>query len=152
MNDNTGEFSGNTINYSQLAVDGLIYGVASGAAMFLSLAIFAVLTGESPVTVASHFTIGELTSPWVGLFGHLSVSAIYGALFGALIWPVLRRISDRKIVSWLAGLIFGVFLLLLAQFAVLPNTNSPLDILSYWHWAVAHVIYGLVLGGLFSRL
>jgi len=124
----------------------------SGVAMYLSLAAFALLSGESPVAVASHFSTGELTSPWLGLFGHLAVSAIYGALFGALIWPVLRRASDRKIASWLGGLAFAAILLLLAQFAILPNTNSPLDILPYWHWVIAHGVYGLVLGGLFSRL
>ena len=150
--DNTGQIPKDHINLSQLAVDGLIYGLVGGAAMYLSLAIFALLSGESPVSVASHFSAGELTSPWLGLFGHLAVSSIYGALFGAIIWPVLRRISDRKIVSWLGGLAYAALLLLLAQFAILPNTNSPLDILLYWHWVIAHVVYGLVLGGLFSRL
>ena len=150
--DKTGDISDNRSNLSNLAVDGLIYGLVSGVAMYLSLAAFALLSGESPVVVASHFSTGELTSPWLGLFGHLAVSAIYGALFGALIWPVLRRTSDRKIVIWLGGLAFAAILLLLAQFAILPNTNSPLDILPYWHWVITHGVYGLVLGGLFYRL
>ena len=150
--DKTGQIFENKISLRTLAVDGLFYGLVSGAAMYLCLAAFALLSGESPAAVLEHFSIGELTSPWQGLFGHLAVSGIYGALFGALIWPVLRRISDRKIVSWLGGLAYAAFLLLLAHFAILPNTNSPLDILSYWQWAVAHGIYGLVLGGLFSRI
>jgi hypothetical protein len=150
--DKTGQISENNINLSRLAVDGLIYGLLSGVAMYLSLAAFALLSGESPVVVASHFSIGEQTSPWLGLFGHLAVSAIYGALFGALIWPVLRRISDRKMVTWLGGLAYAALLLILAQFAILPNTNSPLDILSYWQWVIVHGVYGLVLGGLYSRI
>ena len=150
--DKTSDISDNRSNLNNLAVDGLIYGLVSGMAMYLSLAAFALLSGESPVVVASHFSTGELTSPWLGLFGHLAVSAIYGALFGALIWPLLKRASDRKIVIWLGGLAYAAILLLLAQFAILPNTNSPLDILPYWHWVIAHGVYGLVLGGLFSRL
>lgn len=149
--DKTGQISENKISLSNLAVDGLIYGLVSGVAMYLCLAAFALLSGESPAAVLEHFSIGELTSPWQGLFSHLAVSGIYGALFGVLIWPVLGRISDRKIVSWLGGLSYAAILLLLAQIAILPNTNSPIDILSFWNWAIAHGVYGLVLGGLFSR-
>ena len=150
--DKTGQISENKTSLRSLAVDGLIYGLVSGVAMYLCLAAFALLSGVSPAGVLEHFSIGELTSPWQGLFSHLAVSGIYGSLFGVLIWPVLARISDRKIVSWLGGLFYAAFLLLLAQIAILPNTNSPLDLLSFWHWAIAHGVYGLVLGGLFSRI
>jgi hypothetical protein len=86
-----------------------------------------------------------------GLLSHLAVSAIYGMLFGVLAWPVLRRFSSRKITGWLGGLVYAILLLLLAQIAILPGTNSPLEQIPFWQWALAHGVYGLILGGLFAR-
>jgi len=108
--------------------------------MFLGLAAFALLSGETPATVLEHFGASGLTTPALGLLSHLAISAIYGVLFGALIWPVLRRISAAKIVGWTGGLAYA-----------LPGTGSPLGQLPLWSWALGHAIYGLVLGGLFAR-
>jgi len=149
--DKIGLISENKNSISNLAVDGLLYGLVSGVAMFLGLAAFALLSGENPVTVLEHFGTSGLTSPALGLLSHLAISAIYGVLFGALIWPVLRRISAAKIVGWTGGLAYAALLLLLAQTAILPGTGSPLGQLPLWSWALGHAIYGLVLGGLFAR-
>jgi hypothetical protein len=92
-----------------------------------------------------------LTSPLQGLLSHLAVSAIYGVLFGALIWSILVRFSAAKIISIIAGLVYAIFLLMLAQTAILPGTGSPLAQLPFWQWALGHAIYGLTLGVLFAR-
>ena len=148
--DKTGQISRNRLGVSNLAVDGLIYGLISGVAMVLSLAAFALLSGETPAAYLEHFSAGGLTSPLQGLLSHLAVSAIYGVLFGALIWSVLVRFSSAKIISIIAGLVYAAFLLFMAQTAILPGTSSPLAQLPFWQWAMSHVVYGLTLGALFA--
>ena len=64
------------------AVDGVVYGILGGVAMFLSLVVLALLSGEAPGVIPARFSGGGITSPMVGLVGHLGVSAIYGVLFG----------------------------------------------------------------------
>ena len=149
--DKTGQISRKKLVISNLAVDGLIYGLMSGVAMVLSLAAFALLTGETPGAYLEHVSAGGLTSPLQGLLSHLAVSAIYGVLFGALIWSVLVRFSSAKIISIIAGLLYAAFLLFMAQTAILPGTSSPLAQLPFWQWALGHAVYGLVLGRLFAQ-
>ena len=149
--DKTGQISRNKSGVSNLAVDGLIYGLISGAAMVLSLAALALLSGETPGAYLEHFSAAGLTSPLQGLLSHLAVSAIYGVIFGALGWPVLVRFSSSKMIGWLGGVVYAILLLILAQTAILPGTGSPLAQLPIWQWALGHGVYGLVLGSLFAR-
>ena len=149
--ENSDTISENKGSMSALAVDGVIYGVVAGVAMFLSLMALALLSGEAPGVILARFSGGGITSPMLGLLGHLGVSAIYGVLFGVLIWPVLRRFSSGKISAGLGGILYAGFLVLLAQIAILPGTNSPLSQIPFWQWALGHGIYGLVLGSMFSR-
>jgi hypothetical protein len=149
--DKTDRITRNNVDISNRAVDGLIYGLISGVAMVLSLAAFALRSGETPGAYLEHFSAGGLTSPIQGLLSHLAVSAIYGVLFGALIWSMLIRFSPAKITSIIGGLVYAAVLLLLAQTAILPGTGSPLAQLTFWQWALAHAVYGLVLGSLFAR-
>lgn len=141
----------NKNSVSNLAVDGLIYGLASGVAMYLTLAAFALLSGEPPEALLERFSAGGLTTPVQGLLSHLAVSAIYGVVFGAFIWPFLRRVPSRIIAGWLGGLVYAAFLLLLAHIAILPVTNSPLGEVLTWQLALGHTVYGVVLGTLFSK-
>ena len=149
--DKVGQITKDKDSLSNLAVDGLIYGLVGGVAMFLGLAAFALTSGDSPGALLERFGTQGATAPLQGLLSHLAVSAIYGVLFGALIWPVLQRLSSSRWTGWLGGLVYGVVLLLLAQITILPGTHSPLSQLPFWEWASGHAIYGLVLGGLFAR-
>ena len=149
--DKTDTIPENKIGISILAVDGVVYGLLGGVAMFLSLMAMALLSGEAPGEILARFRGGGITFPIVGLWGHLGVSAIYGVMFGVLIWPVLRRFSSRTISGGLGGILYAGFLVLLAQIAILPGTNSSLSQFPFWQWALGHGIYGLVLGGLFAR-
>jgi len=136
---------------SNLAVDGLIDGLVSGVVMYFALAVLALFSGELPGTLLERFSAGGLTTPVQGLLSHLAVSAIYGVLFGVFVWPLLRRLSSARLTGWLGGFTYAAFLLLLAQIAILPATNSPLGELHFWQLALGHGVYGLVLGGLFSK-
>ena len=149
--DKTGNISKEKSNLGTLAADGLIYGLVGGIAMFISLALFALFTSITPGSPIEIFSVEGVASPWQGLLGHLSISATYGALFGALIWPIISYLVSREIFIWLAGLLFAAILLLVAQIVVFPTTSSPVETFPIWQWAFAHGIYGLILGGLFVR-
>ena len=149
--DKTDTISRNKTSISTLAVDGVIYGLVAGVAMFFSLTALALLAGETPGVILARFSGGWKTSPLLGILGHLGISAIYGVLFGVLIWPLLTRFLSRKISGVLGGILYGAFLVLLAQIAILPVTSSPLSQFPFWQWALGHGIYGVVLGSLFSR-
>lgn len=149
--DEKGLITGNKNDIRALAVDGLIFGLLSSLGMVLVMASMAVLTGNPVKILLEHFGIGDLTSPIQGLLSHLAVSAIYGLLFGVLIWPVLWRFSSENWMGWLGGLVYAFLLLFLAQAAILPGLDFPLAQLPLWQWVLGHAIYGFVLGGLFSR-
>lgn len=136
---------------SNLAVDGVIYGLIAGFAMYIFLAVLALLSGEPPTALLERFSTSGFTSPVLGLISHLAVSAIYGTLFGALIWPLLTRFATPNVSAWIGGLFYAGVLFLLSQITVLPITNSPLGQIPDWQWAVGHAIYGLVLGAMFAR-
>jgi hypothetical protein len=57
----------------------------------------------------------------------------------------------RPVPLWPAGLAYGLVLLLVAEVIVLPATGSPLRDIPIVHFALAHVIYGVVLGLLIAR-
>ena len=63
----------NKIGISIRAVDGVVYGLLGGVAMFLSLMALALLSGEAPGVILARFIGGGITSPMVGLVGHLGV-------------------------------------------------------------------------------
>jgi len=149
--DKTGLITKGKDNIRNLAVDGLIFGVLSGLGMCLVMAVLALFSRNSVATLLERFSTGTMPSPLQGLLSHLAVSAIYGMLFGALIWPILQRFSSLKITGRLGGLGYGLLLLFLAQVAILPATASPLVQLPFWQWVLGHVSYGLILGTFFAR-
>lgn len=51
-----------------------------------------------------------------------------------------------------AGAVYGLALLFVAKAVVLPAAGSPLAEIPTLHFAVAHVIYGVVLGYLSERI
>ena len=147
--DKTDILTENKSNFSTFVVDGVIYGLVSGAGMFLSLAALTLLSGEALGATMESFTVGSVTSPVMGLAGHLGVSAIYGALFGALIWPLKSQLALREIFGWLAGILYAAILLLVAQFFIFPAIST--GAIPTWQWVTAHAVYGFMLGGLFAR-
>lgn len=129
------------------AVDGLLGGLVAGLAMAFYLLISGLLTGHRLADLFSSFSAGESTTPLRGALTHLAVSAIYGALFGVASiglrrWPISLK---------LLGGLYGLFLFLIARFAVLPGLESTLLTFSIFHFAVAHLIYGGVLGRQLER-
>jgi hypothetical protein len=123
------------------AVDGLLAGLAAGVVMAVYLLITGVVSGEGIGNILGRFAPGEPTTPIAGALSHLAVSAIYGAVFGIISMPLRKRVP-----AWVAGLVFGVVLFLIAQYALLPGTGSTLLEMSPLNFGIAHLMYGLVLG------
>ena len=128
------------------AVDGLLAGLGAGVAMAGYLVVMGWLSGESVALVFGRFAVGEIVSPLVGALSHLATSAIYGAVFGILV-----HVLPQRLPSWLSGLFYGAVLFMIAQFLILPGTDSPLREFTEAHFAVAHLVFGLGLGLLTRR-
>lgn len=138
------------------AVDGLLAGGGAGLAMVAYLFVASLVIGTNWWMVLSHFDPGPEGSPVTGMLTHLAVAGVYGVLFGLVAWFTPRR-WRRRLPGWLMGVAYGLLLWLLAQTVLLPGANSPLQTFPTLHFALGHVVYGLVLGllinqtGAFSR-
>jgi uncharacterized membrane protein YagU involved in acid resistance len=125
------------------AVDGLLGGLIAGLGMAGYLVIAGLAASESPAQVLGRFAPGAETAALTGGLMHLAVAAVYGMLF-ALGWWLLVRWRD--VSAWPVGLIYGVTLWLIAEAIILPSTGSPLAEIPPVHFALAHGIYGVILG------
>jgi len=135
------------------AVEGLIYGIVAGLAMALFITLIEFWSGVAPTTALGYFDAGGNRSPIIGLFTHLAVSGIYGVVFGIVTMGVARMFGARMNLGvWLAlGILYGALLFGIAEWIVLPRTNSPLMDMPTWGLAVAHFIFGALLAGLCGR-
>lgn len=145
--DSTKSVSSSTSNAGDAAVGGLFQGLLAGLVMAGYLLIASLLQGIGPGELWSRFA-GPPSSPWTGVLTHLAVSAIYGVIWG-LLWRLLHRMLPR-VPAWVAGPVYGLVLLLIAQAAISTLYPLMMDI-GVVHRTVAHLIYGLVLGFLTAR-
>lgn len=127
------------------AVDGLLGGVAAGAAMAAYLVGVSLFGGEG-LAVLNRFDPNG-ASPVVGALMHLAVSGVYGAAFG-IVFKWVRRFN---LPAWLSGTIFGLALFAVATIVILPSSRSALAEIPVVHFAIAHAIYGLVIGIVVNR-
>jgi hypothetical protein len=129
-------------------INGLFAGIGAGLAMLLFLLTAGLFTGDGTAVTLSRLSSSvQPTNPLSGAFLHLGTSAIYGGLYGFLLRfvPEQRKTAAFKLS---AGLVYGLFLFVLANTIILPASQSTLAELSTIVFGGAHVIYGLVLGGL----
>ena len=133
------------------AVDGLLNGVVAGIVMAIYLVISGMLTGAGLAATLSAFDLGQGTSPVRGVLIHLAMAAIYGIVFSLLYRLLGRRRSIGRGGTISMGVTFGLLLLLITQIAFATGINVALSSLPTVHLAVAHVIYGAVLGWLTGR-
>ena len=136
---------------SDAVLDGLFGGLAGGLAMAAYLVAWGLIAETRPGVVLGLFDPSERGTALTGVLTHLAVASVYGIVFG-LIWWVLRRGLRLGVPTWLAGAVYGLALLLVAQAAVLPAANSPLAAIPTLHFAIAHIIYGIVLGSISEQI
>lgn len=133
------------------AVDGLLAGIGAGVVMAIFLLAVGFFSSESPATVLSRFDPVNASSMVTGLLTHLAVSAIYGVIFGLLVWLIEQFRSSLLRFGWLVGLLYGMVLYAIAQGAFWAGVDSGLMQFTAVVLFLAHVVYGLVLGLLLRR-
>jgi hypothetical protein len=136
---------------SDTILDGLFSGVAAGVAMAAYLVVWGLAVGKGPAEILGMFDPNGGAVAAVGALMHLAVAAVYGILFG-LFWWLARRIIRRSIPAVAAGVVYGLALLIAAKVVVVPAADSTLAAIPVAHFALAHVIYGVVLGYLSERM
>lgn len=135
-----------SITFSDKLINGLFVGILAGVVMLAFLLLAGLVTGEGPAATLARFSVpGQETTPIASAFLHLGVSAVYGSVFG-LLFHLLPFKMRRGPWKWLAGLVFGLLLYLLASGILLPASGSLLLETPAVILAAAHAAYGLVSG------
>jgi hypothetical protein len=135
-----------------VTVDGLLHGVIAGVVMAIYLMLIGMVTGAGIAAMLSAFDLGQGASPVRGALIHLAVSAIYGMVFGVMYRLIGRRRSIGRGGSMIIGLAYGLLLWLITQIALAAGSSVALNSLPAVHLAVAHLIYGAMLGWLTGRV
>jgi uncharacterized membrane protein YagU involved in acid resistance len=78
----------------------------------------------------------------LGLIGHMMNSVVLGIVFGALIAP---RVEGRNAVV-MAGAIYGLGVFMVMRLAVVPLLDPAFERLSAPAFAVAHLMWGAIIG------
>lgn len=135
------------------AVNGLLAGAGGGIAMAAALVIAGMLTGVGPASTLAHFDPAgaDAASPLTGALIHLAVSAVYGLLFGVLCRWVGRGRWAGRATAMILGLAYGLLLWLMAQGLIATSAGAALREMPALHFAVAHLVYGIVTGWLIAR-
>ena len=135
---------------SDVILDGLFGGLAGGVVMGVYLVLWGWMAGRSPETVLGLFDPGQSGVATAGALTHLAVSAVYGIFFG-LLWWTLRWSLHLAVPSSLTGIAYGLALLSVAKAVILPLSGTPLAEIPTLHFALAHMMYGAVLGWVCER-
>jgi hypothetical protein len=134
-------------NAGDVAVDGLLRGVAAGLVLAAILVGAGLLAGLSPQLVLSRFDPTGGESALTGMLAHLATAAIYGLLFALLTAPMAARLGSRMI---LAGVVYGLALWLVSRGLMASDLGAPLRVLPPAGWLLAHIFYGGALGWLLA--
>jgi hypothetical protein len=109
------------------------------------------VTGLSPLEAIGRFDPAAGDAWLSGLLAHLAVSGIYGLLF-AVAWSFVQRMrSPGPAVVLIAGALYGLLLFAAATGVLLDALDSPLSQFPPVQLAIAHLLYGLLLGFLLRR-
>jgi hypothetical protein len=75
-------------------------------------------------------------------------------VYGVIWWLVLRvrQFQPSLMTALVGGAAYGLLLEAAAQAILLPGSGSALGQLPMWQLALAHLVYGLVLGLLLYRV
>ena len=143
----------------EIASSGALAGLAGGVMMVFYLMLYSDFWGAGfglPLRLfgATFFgvdaLIGGVGVMLVGLLLHLVVSAALGILYA-----LIPRPTTTTFHSLLGGIGFGVAVLIVSTFLVLPAADPVLRArvaLTPMAWFLSHAIYGALMGGLVMPL
>jgi len=149
--------------YVVFLIAGAITGMIGGAmmAMFTMIAtatylhmgfftplyvIASPLTGPQTMMTAMHagtfyFAVGTAL---LGLIVHMMWSAFWGIIFGLIAYGL----HLRGVVAIIGGMVYGVLILLVMNFVLLPIVGAPnlLHLLGGTTFVIGHLLFGMVVG------
>lgn len=135
-----------------VAVDGLLAGLLAGALMAALLVLAEFFAGTGVTETLGRFDPSGSGAPMAGVLFHLAVSGIYGVVF-ALVFRFLARRRPRLLRhGWLIGGAYGVLLWAAARFVFVSSFNNSLAETAALLFLLAHILFGLVLGLLLTRM
>ena len=109
-------------------------------------AIASPLAGQQTLMTSLHqglfsFALGPAL---VGLVVHMMWSALYGMIFGLIVYAT----HLKGTLAVIFGLVYGVLVMLLMSFIVAPLVGAPnlLQMLGGLSFTLGHLMFGLVLG------
>jgi hypothetical protein len=122
--------------------------------MAIYLALAGLLLGRGGVEMLGLFDPAMAGNALTGMLAHLAVAGIYGVIFALLVLGLgrirlLQQAQARPSVLemiWPVGLVYGLLLFGLARGVLLTAVDSPLLQVTPVHFAIAHAVYGLILG------
>jgi hypothetical protein len=146
----------------RVVVTGLMVGLIAGVMMamyamlasatFLGQGFFTPLYGIASPLVGQNAMMTSMkaglywtTGPaLLGLMVHMLWAALYGVLFGLLV----RAAHLTGVLGLLAGMVYGVLVMLLMSFVVLPvvGAGSMPQMIGWPSFTIEHLIFGMVLG------
>jgi uncharacterized membrane protein YagU involved in acid resistance len=153
----------NQNRFFNFLIAGAIAGMIGGAmmAMFTMIAtvtylnmgfftplyvIASPLTGKQVMMTAMHggafyFALGPAV---LGLVVHMMWSALWGIVFGL----IAAGLHLRGVVAVIGGMVYGVLVMLLMNFVVLPIVSAPnlLTLLGGTTFIIGHLLFGMVVG------
>jgi len=137
-------------------VRGSIAGVV--ATIVMGLAITVMDLDALRLAIAGLYGLsGSLAAGWIA---HLVHGTLFGALFALVLSdPMLTRPNDRRWKTLLAGTVYGLALFVAGAELIMPmwlsaiGFQSPPALPNFTAGSLVwHLIYGLVLGGLYAGL
>jgi len=109
-------------------------------------AIASSLAGQQTLTTSQHqglfyFALGPAL---VGLVVHMMWSALYGMIFGLIVYAT----HLKGALAVISGIVYGVLVMLLMSFIVAPIAGAPnlLQMPGGLSFTLGHLMFGLVLG------
>ena len=152
MANNSQTINNHRKTIGDIAVDGLLAGMAAGVVMALWLILVGLLGGEGPAATLGRFDPGAGGLPAIGALMHLAVAGIYGVIFALVVQALSGRWSlSPKPALYLVGVAYGLLLWLVARLVVLPDLNQTLGDITALNFLAAHILYGVALGYLLGR-
>lgn len=130
------------------AVDGLFSGLAAGIWIGSFYLVLGLAQGKTFKDVLNVLVIGRTITPAAAVLVHLSISGIFGVLFGVVVHLYQQvRGAPRSVMGYAAaGLGYGLLLALVARFVLLPGSGSFMESLGWLPLIGLHELYGWSLG------
>ncbi len=119
----------------------MLYEAVAGAGFWSPVMFIAATVLRSLQDIATPVPF-QLVPLLLGLMGHMMNSVILGVVFALLIAPRL----DTRNALLIGGVVYGAAIFVLMWFAVVPLVDPVMLKLNGLAFAVAHVMWGAVVG------